>query len=75
MTLFVPVIAGLCTKRVRTPEALASIAAGAAVFAAVRLAAGEGGVGGLSPAMLGLGAALLATLAVAAVRPREVGRA
>ena len=75
VTLFVPVIAGLCARRVRTPEALASILAGAAVFAAVRLAAGEGGVGGLSPAMLGLGAALLATLAAAAVRPRVAGRA
>ena len=68
VTLFVPVIVGLYVGRVRTPEAIASIAAGVAVFAAVRLAAGEGGIGGLDPAMLGLGAALAATLAVMAVR-------
>ena len=75
VTLFVPVIVGLYAGRVRTPEAFASIAAGAAVFATVRLAAGDGGVGGLSPAMLGLGAALAATLVVTAVRPRGAGRA
>ena len=68
VSLFVPVIVGLYVGRVRTPEAIASIAAGVTVFAAVRLAAGEGGVAGLDPAMLGLGAALAATLAVMAVR-------
>ena len=68
VTLFVPVIVGLYVGRVRTPEAVASIAAGVTVFAAVRLAGGEDGVAGLDPAMLALGAALAATLAVMAVR-------
>ena len=73
VTLFVPVIVGLYVGRVRTPEALASIAAGVTVFAAVRLTAGDGGIGGLNPAMLGLGAALAATLAVMAVHRPAAG--
>ena len=68
VSLFVPVIVGLYVGRVRTPEAIASIAAGVAVFAAVRLSAGDGGIGRLTPATLGIGAALAATLAVLAVR-------
>ena len=73
VSLFVPVIVGLYVGRVRTPEAIASIAAGVAVFAAVRLSAGDGGIGGLNPAMLGLGAALAATVLVMAVRRPAAG--
>ena len=73
VSLFVPVIVGLYVGRVRTPEAIASIAAGVAVFAAVRLSAGDGGIGGLNPAMLGLGAALAATVLVMALRRPAAG--
>ena len=67
VSLFVPVIVGLYAGRVRTPEAIASIAAGVAVAAAVQLTAGRGGIAGFTPAMLGIGAALTATLAVMVV--------
>ncbi len=73
VSLFVPVIVGLYVGRVRTPEALASIAAGVTVFAAVRLTGGDGGIAGLNPAMLGLGAAITATLAVMAMHRRPGG--
>ena len=62
VSLFVPVIVGLYVGRIRTPEALSSIAAGASVAAIVELATGGSGIGGLTPAMLGISAALLATL-------------
>ena len=62
VSLFVPVIVGLYVRRVRTPEAIASIGAGVAVAAVVQTTAGAGGVAGLDPAMLGLGAALAAML-------------
>ena len=62
VSLFVPLIVGLYVRRVRMPEALASIAAGVAVVGAVELTADGGGFGGVTPAMLGLGAALTAML-------------
>ena len=64
VSLFVPLIVGLYVRRVRTPEASVSIAAGVAVVAVVQVTAGGGGVAGLTPAMLGLGAALTAMLVV-----------
>jgi len=67
VSLFVPVIVGLYVRRVRTPEAIASIGAGVAVAAVVQTTAGAGGVAGLDPAMLGLGAALAAMLAAMVV--------
>ena len=63
VSLFVPLVVGLYTGRVRTPEALASIAAGVATVGTVQLATGGDGLAGLTPAMLGLGAALVAMLA------------
>lgn len=66
VSLFVPLVVGLYTRRIRTREALASIAAGVSVLSLVRVAAGAGGIGGLTPAMLGLGAAGLAAALVAA---------
>ena len=67
VSLFVPLIVGLYVRRVRTPEAIASIAAGVAVVAVVQVGPGSGGVAGFTPAMLGLGAALTAALAVMVV--------
>ena len=67
VSLFVPLIVGLYVRRVRTPEALASIAAGVAVVGVVQLTAGSSGIAGLDPAMLGLAAALTAALAVMAL--------
>ncbi|HJN46150.1 MAG: sodium:solute symporter [Acidobacteria bacterium] len=63
VSLFVPVLVGLYARRVRTPEALASIAAGVAVAAVVQTTAEDGAVVWLDPAMLGIGAALAAMLA------------
>ena len=68
VSLFVPLIVGLYVRRVRTPEAMASIGAGVAVVAVVQVATGSGGIAGLTPAMLGLGAALTAMLVVLAAR-------
>ena len=71
VSLFVPLIVGLYVGRVRTPEAMASIAAGVPVVAAMQLTAGSGGVVGLTPAMLGLGAALAAAAGTAVVNGRR----
>ena len=69
VSLFVPLIVGLYVRRIGTPEAIAGIAAGVTVVAVVQVTAGGGGVAGLTPAMLGLGAALLAALALMLLRP------
>ena len=68
VSLFVPLIVGLYMRRVRTPEAIASIGTGVAVVAVVQVAAGSGGIAGFTPAMLGLGAALTAMLVVMVAR-------
>ena len=68
VSLFVPVIVGLYVGRVRTPEAVASIAAGASVVALVEWATNGNGIAGFTPAMLGLGAALVATVTAMGVR-------
>jgi solute:Na+ symporter, SSS family len=68
VSLFVPVIGGLCTRRAGTPEALASIAAGMVTLLAVTYTAGAGGFGLLNPNLLGLGAAAIAFVLVMAVR-------
>ena len=72
VSLFVPVIVGLYIRRVRTPEAIASIAAGVAVVAVDQSTAGSEGVAWLTPAMLGLAAALTATLAVMAATRKSM---
>jgi SSS family solute:Na+ symporter len=71
VSLFVPLIVGLYTRRIRTQEALTSIVAGVTVLSLVRVTAGTGGIGGLTPAMLGLGAAGVTAALVAA---RQSGR-
>ncbi len=68
VSLFVPLIVGLYSGSIRTGEALASIWAGVTVLTIVRLTAGAGGIGGLTPAMLGLGAAGIAAVLVVAKR-------
>ncbi len=71
VSLFVPVIAGLYTRRLQTPEALTSIAAGVLVGVVVQVATGGVGVGGFTPAMLGLGAAGLAAGVVTVARSQQ----
>jgi SSS family solute:Na+ symporter len=64
VSLFVPILAGLYIGRAGTPEALASIACGVATMAAVQLATGGRGVGGMTPALAGLTAASAGFLVV-----------
>jgi SSS family solute:Na+ symporter len=71
VSLFVPLIVGLYVRRVRTPEAMASIGAGVAVIAVVQVTAGGERIGGFTPAMLGLGAALAAMLVVMMTRTTQ----
>jgi SSS family solute:Na+ symporter len=60
MCLFVPVVAGLTTRRAGAPEALASIASGIATDISVRLATNGQGIGVASPELIGLAAAAVA---------------
>jgi SSS family solute:Na+ symporter len=75
VSLFVPIVVGLFVGRVGRAEALASIVAGVALVAVVQVWVGGAGVGGFTPAMIGLGGALGAA-AIAGIltrsRPREV---
>jgi Na+/proline symporter len=66
--LFVPVIGGLYVRRVGAPEALAAIATGMAMTAAVHFGTDGRGFGGLSPALVGLLAGTLACALVAVGR-------
>jgi SSS family solute:Na+ symporter len=70
VSLFVPVVAGLYSRRAGTPEALAAIVAGVAVVAAVELdrRAGGGWFGSLSAAQAGLAASAAACLFIAIAR-------
>ena len=67
VTLFVPILGGLYTRRARSGEALAAIAAGVAAMLAVRLGP-AGSYPWLDPTLAGLIAASTAFLAVAALR-------
>ena len=60
VSLFVPVVAGLYLRRVETPEALGAIAAGVSLATVVQITTSGAGLGGMTPAMWGLGAAALA---------------
>lgn len=64
VSLFVPVIAGLYTRRAGTPEAFASIACGVMTTIAVHLLTAGRGIGVATPATIGLGAAILGFLLV-----------
>jgi solute:Na+ symporter, SSS family len=58
VSLFVPVLAGLYSRRAGAPEAAAAIAAGVATMLAVQFTTGGQGVAGLSPALIGILAAI-----------------
>jgi SSS family solute:Na+ symporter len=66
VSLFVPVIGGLLTRRAGATEALVSMAAGIGTLLLVTYT--TGGYGLLNPNLLGLGAAALAFVAVLMVR-------
>jgi SSS family solute:Na+ symporter len=73
VSLFVPIVAGLFVPRFGTLEAAIAIGAGVATLVAVHLVAGERGVMGWTPVMLGLTASIgAATVACMTGRPREL---
>jgi SSS family solute:Na+ symporter len=75
VSLFVPVIGGLYTRRAGTPEALTAIASGVATRLAVQFATGGRGLGWVDPTLAGLAVAALAFTATMAVRhARRAGR-
>src|SRR5499427_2215006 len=57
VSLFIPILAGLYSRRAGTPEAVAAIAAGVATMVAVQLTTGGRGIVGASPALVGIAAA------------------
>ena len=71
VSLFVPVLTGLYTRRVGSAEALAAIGAGVGLVVAVEMSTGGAGIAGLTPAMIGLAAAAGACAIVAVLRPRN----
>jgi SSS family solute:Na+ symporter len=68
VSLFVPVIAGLYTRRAMAPEALASIVAGTATLLAVTFTTGGRGYGYLNPNLLGIAAAAAAYFGMLGIR-------
>jgi len=64
VSLFVPMLAGLYIARARTPHALAAIGAGVAGMLAVQITTGGRGWGVLTPALVGLSAAIAAFIVV-----------
>jgi len=54
VSLFVPILAGLFTRRPRPTAALAAIVCGVIVVVAVQFGVGPAGIKGFTPAMLGL---------------------
>ncbi len=73
VTLFVPLVAGLYTRRPGTPEALVSMAAGLAVCLAVHLGTSGEGYGVWNPTLIGLLVAGAGFAAVAVVRGARRG--
>jgi solute:Na+ symporter, SSS family len=57
VSLFVPILAGLYSRRAGAPEAIAAIAAGVVTMLAIQLTTGGRGIGGLTPALVGILAA------------------
>jgi SSS family solute:Na+ symporter len=68
VSLFVPIIAGLYVRRATTLEALAAIAAGVGGMVFAHIATGGRGYGQLTPAMIGLMAAVTGFLVVLVAR-------
>ena len=71
VSLFVPVIAGLYLRRLSSPEAVASIAGGVTLAAVVQIASAGRGLAGLTPAMFGLGGAVLGWAVVSVLKMRS----
>jgi SSS family solute:Na+ symporter len=68
--LFVPIVAGLHSRRAGTPEALSAIGAGVFTDVALRLMTGGRGIGAASPELIGLAVAALAFAVVSIGRVR-----
>lgn len=68
VSLFVPILAGLYTRRVGSPEALGAIAGGVTLFIAAQVVGGGARLAGWTPAMIGLAGAAITALAVLLVR-------
>jgi SSS family solute:Na+ symporter len=68
LSLFVPVIAGLYTRRGGAPEVFASVVAGIVVMLAVRVGTANAGFGILTPNLAGLIAAGIGFAGVAVAR-------
>src|SRR6185436_14357642 len=64
VSLFVPILAGLYSRRAGTPEALASIFAGISTMIAVQFVTNGRGVFGLTPALAGIIASCLGFVVV-----------
>jgi len=71
VSLFVPIIAGLYSRRASTAEALAAIGCGVAAMLAAQLATGGAGFGWITPAIVGLAAAGLGFFVVFVARMRS----
>ena len=70
VSLFVPILAGLYTRRVGSPEALGAIAGGVSLFVIAQVAGGGDRIAGWTPAMIGLaGATVTAVMVLVARRP------
>jgi solute:Na+ symporter, SSS family len=70
VSLFVPIVAGLFMRRVRAFDALAAIAGGVVAVVAAQMWNGGQPIGMFTPAMCGLGAAVLAFAAAALLTER-----
>ena len=70
VSLFVPLLAGLQTRRGGAPEAIAAISGGTAVLLAVELATDGRGFGLWSPSLIGMGAAAIGFVIVLLARWR-----
>jgi solute:Na+ symporter, SSS family len=68
VSLFVPILGGLYVRRAGTPEALAAIAAGVGVMMFVQITTAGKGYDHLTPALVGLLAALVAFVVVLIAR-------
>lgn len=71
VSLFVPVLGGLYTRRVGTPEAMGAIGGGVGTFLAAHVTAAGERMLGMTPAMVGLVGALAGCGLVAAIRSRN----
>jgi solute:Na+ symporter, SSS family len=71
VSLFVPLIAGLYTRRPGVPEALAAIGTGVVTVIAFQLLRGGRGIGPFTPALIGLALAALAFIILSVVRRKE----